>query len=205
MFDSVLWYATRGAGAVSLVLLTGVVLLGILSARRWRAAAWPRFLTTGFHRNLALLSVVFLGLHVVTAVIDPYTSLGWKAALVPFASPYRTFWLGLGVVAVDLLIALVITSVARRLIGLRGWRAIHWLAYACWPIALAHGLGTGSDTRYGWMLGLVVVCGAAAVAAAMWRLGGRRRQPATGSEGRPPPTWSRLAAITTDALLEARR
>jgi sulfoxide reductase heme-binding subunit YedZ len=194
MIDSVLWYATRGAGVVSLVLLTGVVMLGILAARRWRAGAWPRFLTTGFHRNLALLSVVFLALHVVTAVTDPYTSLGWKAALLPFSSPYRTFWLGLGVVAVDLLLALVVTSLARRLIGRRGWRAIHWLAYACWPVALAHGLGTGSDTRYGWMLGVVAACGAAVLAAAVWRMSGAQQRPAAPTVPPHPtvPAWSRL-------------
>jgi methionine sulfoxide reductase heme-binding subunit len=130
------WYATRGAGAVSFILLGSVVTLGILSARRWRTAAWPRFLTIGLHRNLALLSVVFLALRIVTAVVDPYTSLGWFAALVPFSSYHRTFWLGLGVVAVDLFAALVLTSLLRQTIGPRTWRLVHWVAYGCWPVAL---------------------------------------------------------------------
>ena len=172
MTDSVLWYATRGAGAVSLVLLTGVVVLGILTSRRWSARAWPRFLTASLHRNLALLSLVFLGLHIVTAVVDPYTSLGWKAALVPFSSSYRPFWLGLGVVALDLLLALVITSLARHLIGLRAWRFVHWLAYACWPVAAVHGLGTGGDSTQAWMLALDVACTGAVVTAVAVRLAG---------------------------------
>jgi sulfoxide reductase heme-binding subunit YedZ len=178
---NVLWYATRGAGATSLLLLTGVVLLGLLSARRWGARGWPRFLVAGLHRNLALLAVAFLGLHVVTAVVDPYTSLGWKAALLPFSSSYRPFWLGLGVVAVDLLLALVVTSLLRRLVGQRSWRLVHWLAYACWPVALAHGLGTGSDTTGAWMLGLDLSCGGAVVCAIAWRLATRQPGAAAGA------------------------
>jgi len=156
--DSVLWYAARGAGAVSLLLLTGVVTLGVLAALRWRTSAWPRFLTVAFHRNLALLSITFLSLHIVTAVVDPYTSLGWSAALIPFSSSYRTFWLGLGVIAVDLLLAALLTSLVRGVIGHRTWRLIHWLAYACWPLALAHGLGTGSDSFSPWLFTIELAC-----------------------------------------------
>jgi predicted ferric reductase len=208
MTDSVLWYATRGAGAVSLVLLTSVVVLGILSALRWRAKAWPRFLTTGLHRNLALLSVLFLGLHIVTAVVDPFTSLGWEAALVPFSSSYRPFWLGLGVVALDLLLALVITSLARRVIGHRSWRFVHWLAYACWPIAVVHGLGTGSDTTQAWMLALDFVCVGAVLVAITGRVARRAGGPQLGAagalRGRPPVTdWSGLAPALPDSHGEA--
>ena len=125
--DTILWYATRGAGVVSLVLLTGVVVLGIVSAMRWQTASWPRFLTTGLHRNLALTTLIFLAIHVVTAVVDPFTALGWEAAIVPFSSPYRRFWLGLGVVAIYLLLAIVLTSLLRPLFGPRVWRIVHWL------------------------------------------------------------------------------
>jgi methionine sulfoxide reductase heme-binding subunit len=167
---NVLWYTTRGAGAVCLVLLTAVVVLGVVSRAGWRSGAWPRFLTTGLHRNLALLSLVFLALHIVTAVVDPFTSLGWAAAVIPFSSWYRTFWLGLGVIAVDLLLALVATSLLRNLIGLRLWRLVHWVAYACWPVALIHGLGTGSDTLRPWMTVLDVICVLAAGSAIVVRL-----------------------------------
>src|SRR5512142_2074226 len=134
MTDTVLWYATRGAGIVSLLMITAVVVLGILAAIRWQIPSWPRFLTTGLHRNLALLSIVFLALHIVTAVIDPFTVLGPIAALVPFASPYRRLWLGLGVVAMDLGLALIVTSLLRARLGQAAWRAVHWLAYAAWPM-----------------------------------------------------------------------
>jgi predicted ferric reductase len=153
-----LWYATRGAGVVSLLLLSAVTVLGVLSVARFETAGWPRFVTTGFHRNLSLLAVVFLGLHIVTAVVDPYTSLGWTAAVIPFASSYRTLYLGLGTVAFDLLLAVLLTSLLRGFIGHRAWRAVHWLAYASWPVAVVHGFGTGSDRWSLWLLLLNAIC-----------------------------------------------
>jgi len=146
-----LWYLTRGSGAVALVLLTAAVVLGVLSTTRVRTDRWPRFAVGGAHRNLTLLSIVFVVLHVVTTVADGYAPIGLKDAIVPFASPYRPFWLGLGAVAFDLLLALVATSYLRHRIGFRAWRGIHWLAYASWPVALLHSFGTGSDARTWWL------------------------------------------------------
>src|SRR5256885_9066015 len=161
MSNSILWYTTRGAGAVTLILLTAVVVLGILTVLRVQSPSWPRFLTTGLHRNLALMTVVFLTLHIVTAVIDPFTHLGWAAALIPFSSYYRTFWLGLGVVSFELLLAIVVTSLMRGFLGHNAWRAIHWLTYAAWPVGIMHGVGTGTDTLSAWMLAVTAACIAA--------------------------------------------
>src|SRR5579864_7882481 len=169
MSDTLQWYTTRGAGAVTMVLLTGVVVLGVLSSLRFQAAGWPRFLTTGLHRNLALVTLVFLGIHIVTAVVDPFTNLGWLTAVVPFSSYYRTFWLGLGVIAFELLVAIVVTSLVRGVLGQKTWRAIHWLTYAAWPIGIAHGLGTGTDVWSAWFMVLTAVCIAAVVGAAGYR------------------------------------
>jgi sulfoxide reductase heme-binding subunit YedZ len=168
--DTLLWYTTRGAGAVTLVLLSAVVVLGILSALRVRTSGWPRFLTAGLHRNLALMTLVFLGLHIVTAVIDPFTHLGWLTAVVPFSSYYRTFWLGLGTVAFELLVAIVVTSLARPLVGQAAWRLVHWLTYASWPIAVVHGLGTGTDVWSAWSLVLTALCVGGVIAAIAYRL-----------------------------------
>jgi predicted ferric reductase len=166
--DTVLWYTTRGAGAVSMILLSAVVVLGVLSTMRVQSATWPRFLTTGLHRNLALLTLVFLALHIVTAVVDPFTHLGLLAAIVPFSSYYRTVWLGLGTIALELLLAIIVTSLLRELIGPAAWRLVHWLAYASWPIAILHGFGTGTDAWAAWFLILAIVCvGAVALAIAL--------------------------------------
>jgi sulfoxide reductase heme-binding subunit YedZ len=165
-----LWYTTRGAGAVSLILLSAVVILGVLSSLRVQSSGWPRFLTTGLHRNLALMTVVFLALHIVTAVVDPFTHLGWLVAVVPFSSYYRTLWLGLGTIAFELLAAIVVTSLLRGFIGPAAWRAVHWLAYGSWPIAVIHGFGTGTDAWSVWFLVLSIVCIGAVAMAVVYRL-----------------------------------
>jgi methionine sulfoxide reductase heme-binding subunit len=175
--NSLLWYATRGAGAVTEILLTCVVILGILSTLRVQTAGWPRFVTTGLHRNLALMTLVFLALHIVTAVVDPFTNLGWAAAFIPFASSYRTFWLGLGAVSFELLLAIVATSLVRGWLGHRAWRLVHWLTYAAWPVAIVHGVGTGTDTWSAWMLAITASCVAAVGVSLVWRLTTSSRSP----------------------------
>lgn len=177
MPDTVLWYTTRGAGAVSLILLSSVVVLGILSTLRVESPSWPRFLTTGLHRNIALMTLVFLALHVVTAVVDPFTHLGWTAALVPFSSYYRTFWLGLGAIAMELVAAIVLTSLVRGLLGHAAWRAVHWLTYAAWPVGVIHGLGTGTDSTSAWLLAITAGCVAAVGMSVYLRLASGRRDP----------------------------
>ena len=177
MNDTILWYTTRGAGAVSLVLLSAVVVLGVLSTLRFESASWPRFLTTGLHRNIALTALVFLALHIVTAVVDPFTHLGWLPAVIPFSSYYRTFWLGLGTIAVELVVAVTVTSLVRAFIGHAAWRAIHWLSYASWPVAVLHSFGTGTDAWSAWMLVLDFVCILAVLAAIAARLAARPPDP----------------------------
>ena len=162
-----LWYLTRGSGIVSLLLLTVSTVLGVSTAVRWASRRWPRFIVEGLHKNVSLLSMVFLGVHIVTAVADGYVPIRWIDAVVPFAGQYRPFWLGLGALAFDLLIAVIITSLIRVRLGHRTWRAVHWLAYACWPIAVIHGLGTGSDSAQTWTL-VIDIAAIAAVAAAVF-------------------------------------
>ena len=164
------WYLTRGSGVVSLMLLSGSVVLGVTTSVRWATARWPRFIVEGLHKNVALLSVVFLALHIVTAVADGYVPIRWLDVLVPFGSQYQPLWLGLGAVAFDFLAAVIITSVLRVRIGHRIWRAVHWLAYACWPVAVLHGLGLGSDRGQTWMRIIDIVVVAAVFAAVTWRL-----------------------------------
>jgi predicted ferric reductase len=164
----VLWYLNRATGIVCLVLFSAVMLLGIAVRLRARLPGLPRFGTADLHRNLSLLSVAFLGAHIVTAVADGYVSIGPADALVPFLSGYEPLWTGLGTVAFDLLLAVVVTSLLRLRLGHRAWRAVHWTAYASWPVAVAHGIGIGTDSGTTWALWLTagcVVTVAAAVAA----------------------------------------
>ena len=165
-----LWYATRATGLVAMLLLTLSVLFGVITAGRFASENWPRFLSQGLHRNISLLVLAFLALHVGTTVVDTYTSIPLAAAFVPLASAYKTAWLSLGTVALDLLLVLVATSLARRRLGYRAWRRVHWLAYACWPVAVAHGLGIGTDRSATWVLGLSLACVLAVLGTAAWRV-----------------------------------
>ncbi len=186
---SPLWYATRAGGTVALVLLTVTMVLGIAVGGRYAIQKVAGFEFGALHRNLSLLTLVFLALHVATAVSDTYVHLDWGDAIVPFASSYRPFWLGLGTVALDVLLAVLITSAVRFRLGQRRWKAVHWAAYACWPLAMFHGAGTGTDTRSPLQLAIYAVCLAAVIAAVSWRLyqagPGRSRHPAHDESGLP--------------------
>lgn len=131
---------------------------------------------TGLHRNLSLLSVVFLAIHVLTAIADPYVTIGVAATVIPFASPYKPLWLGLGALSLDLIAALILTSLARGRMSPRAWRAIHWLAYAAWPLAVLHSVGSSTDMHSGVLLGVLIGCVLAFAAALAWRLARAARQ-----------------------------
>jgi sulfoxide reductase heme-binding subunit YedZ len=167
---SPLWFATRATGLIALLLLTGTVVLGIVTSVRFASPAWPRFVTVALHRSLSLLTITFTGLHVLTTITDPFASISVISAVVPFTSGYRRIWLGLGAVAFDLLLAVLVTSLLRTRIGPRGWRAVHWAGYACWPVALVHGLGTGTDGAARWVLAVTAACALAVISAGAWRL-----------------------------------
>ncbi len=180
------WYASRATGIVSLLLLTAVFALGILVNRQGRLPGLPRFAVAGLHRNISLLAVAFLFVHVVTAVADTYVSIPLLSGVIPFASGYERFWLGLGAVSVDLMLAMIITSLLRGRLNRTLWRAVHLLAYLSWPVALAHSIGSSRDMQHGKLLALGVGCALVIVAATGWRLVHAARQ---------VPRAGRVAAI----------
>ncbi len=186
-----LWYATRATGLVALVLLTWSMALGLLSSVRYQRQGWPRFVTLGLHRNVSLLALAFTVLHVLTSVLDSFVNIPLQDAFVPFISSYRPLWLGLGAVAFDLMIALIVTSLLRARIRLRVWRFVHYGAYLCWPVAVLHGLGTGTDTPVRWVLALTAACVLAIAALTLWRL----------SVGWPAHALARLAGAAAVVLV----
>lgn len=167
-----LWYLTRSSGIVAMLLLTLVVVLGTLGPIRISSARWPRFAVATLHRDLSLLAVAFVAVHVASTVTDGFAPITWLDAVVPFGSGYRPLWLGLGALAFDLMLALILTSLVRGRLGYPRWRRIHWLAYACWPVAVFHGLGTGSDAAQPWMLAVTAACTLSVALAAVARIHG---------------------------------
>ena len=167
---STYWYLTRSTGGVALLLLTAAIVLGVLDVQRFSTPQWPRFVVDSLHRNVSLLAMAFLALHILTSVLDSFAPISLIDALIPFGGSYRPFWLGLGAVSFDMLVAVTITSLLRQRMGYATWRTIHWLTYASWPIALLHGFGTGSDVQATWLLALSIGCLLLVLAAVLARV-----------------------------------
>lgn len=168
--STVLWYASRATGVVALLLMTAVVLLGLMVTRQGRLPGLPRFAVTGLHRNLSLVAVVFIVLHVLTAVADSYVTIPLTAIVVPLASPYEPLWIGLGAVSADITIAVIVTSLLRRHLSRGLWRAVHLLAYLSWPVAWLHSISSSRDMLQGWMFPLSIGCALLVIGAVGWRV-----------------------------------
>ena len=208
-----LWYTTRATGLVTLVLFTLVVSLGTLVANRVGGTAVGRFELNELHRTIASVAIVFLAIHITTTVIDSYVATGPFAAIVPFVSPYKRLPVALGTIALDLMVAVWISSLLKARIANASWRYIHWFSWLAYAIAVVHALTTGTDARHGIGLVIVLACLATVAGAAAWRFAARparaagrtalsplgvdpeprrvaqdpaRSRPAPGREGQPP-------------------
>jgi len=164
-----LWYLGRGTGVVALVLLTVTVGLGVATGAGRPLPALPRSAVVLVHRNASLLAVSFLAVHVGSLLFDPYAQLRVVDLVLPFGGAYRPLWLGLGTAALDLILAIVVTSLARHRLGLRAWRAVHWLTYAAWPLAVLHAVGTGSDAGSLWLRVVAAGCVLTVAMSLAWR------------------------------------
>jgi len=191
--SQVLWFVSRSSGLALLAGFSAVTVLGIAARLGSLPKGSSRLGLGELHRTLALFCVAFLGLHVLTAILDPYVTIGWAATVLPFASPYRATAIGLGALAVDLGAAVLITSLARRL-GYRAWRAVHWLGYLAWPAAFWHSVTVGTDPRIWWVALVVWGCAAAVATAWLARLLSWRRGPDRQCPGGPQPAAPREQA-----------
>jgi sulfoxide reductase heme-binding subunit YedZ len=176
MSSTTLWYITRASGIVALVLLTLTMLLGLATTARARARNWPGYAQQELHRRLSMIAVVMVAIHVLTSVLDTFVSISWVAVVVPFTSSFGRFWVGVGTISLDLMVAVLVTSLLRSRMKPGTWRALHWLAYLCWPVALAHTFGMGTDSREPWVIALGASCALSVGAALVWRLRVRSRQ-----------------------------
>ncbi len=145
-----LWLVSRASGVVLLILFSAVMVLGVSTRTGATSRRWPRFAVAELHRTLSLFAMALLGLHVATALLDPYVSIGWVSSLLPFASHYETVAIGAGTLAVDIGGAVLITSLLRNRLGLRAWRAVHYLAFLAWPVAFVHGITAATYDQHLW-------------------------------------------------------
>jgi methionine sulfoxide reductase heme-binding subunit len=191
MSSTSLWYATLATGIMALLLLTVTMVLGLVTTTRPRARNWPGFAQQELHRRVSMMAMVFLAIHVLTSVLDTFVSISWAAIVIPFTSSYSRFWVGIGTVSLDLMLAVLVTSLLRSRMKPGTWRAFHWMAYLCWPIALAHTFGMGTDSREPWVIALGAACIAAVGLGLVWRLRSVRPAPAG------PAASAHLALATT--------
>jgi DMSO/TMAO reductase YedYZ heme-binding membrane subunit len=194
----------RATGFIALILLTTTVGLGIANLARVAKGPWTRTVAALVHRNVSLLAVVFTVVHILTAISDKYVKVPALSLLVPGLSGYDPFWIGLGAVSIDLLIAVMVTSLLRSHLRKRTWQLVHWLAYLCWPTALAHSIGSGSgtgvDTGKGWSTVIYIVVGSAFAAAVTVRLTRRGRDAVTPlpASARRPAGYAPSATAPTE-------
>jgi sulfoxide reductase heme-binding subunit YedZ len=195
-----LWYATRASGIVTLILLTLTMVLGLVTTSRSRARNWPGFAQQELHRRISIMAVVFLAIHVLTSILDTYVHIGWFAVVVPFASPYSRFWVGLGTIALDLMVAVFVSSLLRAHLRPGTWRGIHWLAYASWSIAVAHTFGLGTDSRERWVVVLGALCLLAICVSVAWRVHAAATRaamvPTSTPQAAPAPLTRRVTTST---------
>lgn len=155
------WYLSRASGLTAVMLLAGSTAMGFALAGRLRDRRLARWLSPDLHQYVSVLAIGFAAFHVFILLGDRYYTFSLVQLLVPFAAPYRRTWTGLGSLALWMVGVLYGSFYARRLIGYRGWRLVHYATPVPLALAVAHGLAAGSDTASLWAR--VLVPGAAAV------------------------------------------
>jgi methionine sulfoxide reductase heme-binding subunit len=169
------WYAARAAGIVAYLLLSAIVVLGITMAGKKKLHRWPRFAVEDVHRFGGILVGAFVVIHIVTIAVDAWLPFSVVSIIVPFTSAYKPVWVGLGIVAAELLLALAVTNRLRNVrLSYRFWRRAHYLNFGVWAAATVHGLAVGTDRTTPWLLAIDAAAIALVSGAIAWRgLAGR--------------------------------
>ena len=138
------WYVARAGGIVAWALASLTVVGGLqLSTRLVRkpAPSW----VLDVHRFLGGLTVAFVGVHMVGLAADQFIGFGPAELLIPLASSYKPAAVALGVIAMYLLLAIEITSLAMRKMPRRTWHAVHLTSFILFVVATVHGITAGTD------------------------------------------------------------
>src|SRR5438034_6894967 len=144
------WYAARAGGMVAFVLLTTGVVLGLALSGRARLREWPRFAVEDIHRFVGLLTGTFIAVHVLVLLLQSYVPFSVADLVVPGLAGFSPVATALGVVSMELLLALAVTNRFRKQLSYRFWRRAHYLNFAVWAFALGHGITSGTDTNARW-------------------------------------------------------
>lgn len=181
MSSAWVWYAARAGGIVAYVLVTASVVVGILHSSR-RVRVLPRFAFEDMHRFLGLLAGAFIAIHVGGILLDQVVPFSVAQLVVPFTADYRPLATGLGVVALELLLALALSNLLREHLPHRVWRTLHGANFAVWGLATVHAATAGSNRDQLWASVLYALSSALVVGTLAWRL--REARPGLDGVGR---------------------
>jgi predicted ferric reductase len=184
------WYLTRAAGIVAYLLLFASVALGLVMTTDLLPRRLERFRVFDLHRFVAVLALVVTVIHALIVLPDAYIGFTPKELFVPFASPYRATWMAFGAIALYLSLAVVASFYLRPRVPYAAWRALHYVTFVVFALALAHGAGAGTDTQSMWARDMYAVTGFVVFDLLVFRLvrgtwRGVRRQPGARSSARP--------------------
>jgi sulfoxide reductase heme-binding subunit YedZ len=169
MHDPTFWILARTGGFTAYILLALSFVVGIVLKSRPFGNRLKPATVTDTHRTLAILGLGALAIHATALVFDATVAMPVSALFVPGLSPYRPLWVGIGVLAAELMIVIYASFSLRKRIGAKNWRRLHWATYLIFALATVHGLAAGTDSARSWALALYLGAVAAVSAAATWR------------------------------------
>lgn len=167
--DPTFWILARSAGLTAYLLLTASMVAGLTLKSRVLGKAIRPAAITDVHKTLAVAGLGALALHGVALVLDATVEVTPLALLVPGLVDYRTWWVGVGVVAGELMAIVTASFWVRKRIGTRVWRRLHWAAYAAFLLATGHGLMAGSDSDRPWAMAIYAGAAGAVALGTAWR------------------------------------
>jgi len=140
------WYLTRAAGLMGYFLIWLSTAWGLVVSSKILDSILERAFTYDFHEYLSWLGLAFIGIHVIVLMADKYLPYTLWQVLIPFLSPYRSFWVGVGIIAFYLSLLVTVTYYLRAKIGMATFRKIHYLSLVSYVGATLHGLYAGTDS-----------------------------------------------------------
>lgn len=154
--DPTPWVLARSSGLAAYLFLVCSVVVGTTVRSRPLGKLVKPAVSTDLHRFVALMALGAVGLHGVALLLDTTIRITPLDLVVPGRLAYRPVWTGAGVVASELMLVVYLSFAAKRWIGARMWRRLHWATYPLLALASAHGIMTGSDSPHAWTRDLYV-------------------------------------------------
>jgi predicted ferric reductase len=140
------WYLTRAAGLMGYFLIWLSTAWGLAVSSKILDNVLHRAFTYDYHEWLSWLGLGFVAVHVIVLMADKYLPYSLWQVIIPFLSPYRPLWVGLGVISLYLSLLVTITFYIRQRIGMSAFRKIHYLSFPAYLGATLHGLYAGTDS-----------------------------------------------------------